>query len=75
MVSYLEGSTLAQFRMAGSAFSSRIVAQVKVDPIGVEVVRGLDDVIAREHLGGRATRRSLLFRGRIFGVRVHGKAL
>jgi hypothetical protein len=61
--------------MAGSAFSSRIVTQVKVDPVGVEVVRGLDDVIARKHFGGRATRRSLLFRGRIFGVRVYGKAL
>ena len=51
----LEGPALAQPGMAGPALAPGVVAQVQVDPIRVEVVGGLDDVIPGEDFGRGAT--------------------
>jgi hypothetical protein len=41
----LKCSTLAQPGMTRPALTSRVVTKVQVDPVGVEMVGGFDDVI------------------------------
>ena len=72
---HLECATLAQPRVAGSTFASGIIAQVKIDPIRVEVVRGFDNIITGKDLCGCAARGRFLLRGRVFCVRVNWETL
>ena len=57
----LECASLQQPRMARAASPAGIVAEVEVDPVRVEVVGRLHDVVAREDLGrGEGGARNLL---------------
>ena len=72
----LKCSTLAQAGMTRPTLTSGVVAEVQVNPVGVEVVGGFDDVITGEDLCGCAPCRRLLLRRRIFvGVRVDRETL